>query len=173
MHDITRRTTLVSATVGLGGLMVGGGAAVAQQAPAVDAVRTFDLINPDGLYDPSPYGYSHLAVLKPKVRLVAIAGQGGETIDGKVAGDFRAQVRQALKNLSTAVQAAGGTLGDVVKQTFLVVDHREDKLPVLGEELDRAYGAGLKPTCTLIPVPRLALDSMLFEVEAWVALPID
>jgi hypothetical protein len=24
----------------------------------------------------------------------------------------------------------------------------------------------MKPTCTLIPVPRLALDGMLFEVEA-------
>lgn len=176
MQDMTRRATLLSASVALGGLM-GDRAAAAQQVskapPTLDAARTFDLINPDGLYDPSPFGYSHLAVLKPKFRLAAIAGQGGETADGKMTGDFRAQVRQALNNLGIAVQAAGGTLGNVVKQTFLVVDHSEDKLPVLGEELDRAYGMGPKPTCTLIPVPRLALDSMLFEVEAWVALPID
>lgn len=177
MQDLTRRTTLVSATVAFGSLVLGGKAAAAQRASKTQltagATKAFDLVNPHGLYDPAPYGYSHLAVLKPKNRLVAISGQGGENADGKITGDFRAQVRQALSNLSIAVQAAGGTLGDVVKQTFLIVDHSEDKLPILGEELDRAYGAGPKPTCTLIPVSRLALDAMLFEVDAWAAIATD
>jgi hypothetical protein len=39
-------------------------------------------------------------------------------------------------------------------------------LHIFGEELSRALGDAMKPTCTLIPVPRLALDGMLFEVEA-------
>jgi len=50
--------------------------------------------------------------------------------------------------------------------------HTEAKLGILGEELDRMWEHQLKPTCTLIPVPRLALDEMLFEVEAVAVLPV-
>ncbi len=54
------------------------------------------LINPPGLYDPAPNGYSHVALLPPGARLAFIAGQGGETADGQLSEDFRQQVRQAL-----------------------------------------------------------------------------
>jgi enamine deaminase RidA (YjgF/YER057c/UK114 family) len=138
--------------------------------PQNNAARTAEFINPAGLYDPSANGYSHIAALAPGARLVAIAGQGGETADGVHSPEFRDQVRQALATLDTAVRAVGATLQDVVKQTVLIVDHDEARLAILVEELDRAYGRGPKPACTLIPVPRLALDPMLFEVEAWVAL---
>ena len=57
-------------------------------------------------------------------------------------------------------------MSDIVKLTVLVVNHTEDKLRVFGSELELALGSGPKPTCTLIPVPQLALDGMLFEVEA-------
>lgn len=40
----------------------------------------------------------------------------------------------------------------------------------MGEALERSFGPGPKPACTLIPVPRLALDGMLFEVEAVAAM---
>lgn len=59
---------------------------------------------------------------------------------------------------------------DVAKLTVLIVDHSEEKLHILSKELERAFGPGPKPTCTLIPVPRLALDGMLFEVEAIAAM---
>lgn len=127
-------------------------------------------LNPAGLYDPAPNGYSHIGSPPIGTRLVYIAGQGGEDAGGALAEGFRAQVRQALENLRTAVRAVGGDLGNVVKQTVLVVDHTEARLHILGEELARAYGPGPKPACTLIPVPRLALDGMLFEVEAVVAV---
>jgi enamine deaminase RidA (YjgF/YER057c/UK114 family) len=42
---------------------------------------------------------------------------------------------------------------------------------VFGEELEQAMPGLMKPACTLIPVPRLALDGMLFEVEAVAVLP--
>ena len=126
----------------------------------------FTLTNPAGLYDPAPNGYSHLAVLQPGARLAFIAGQGGESEKGELPADFRAQVRQAFVNLRIALEAAGAGTQDVAKLTVLIVDHSEEKLHVLGNELASAFGPGLKPTCTLIPVPRLALDGMLFEVEA-------
>jgi len=129
------------------------------------------LINPRGLYDPAPNGYSHVASVAAGTRLIFIAGQGGETEDGTLAPDFRLQVRQALRNLGIAVTAAGARLSDIAKLTVLIVDHSEQRLHVFGEELATALGNGPKPACTLIPVPRLALDGMLFEVEAVAVLP--
>jgi len=129
------------------------------------------LVNPPGLYDPAPNGYSHIAVVPAGTRLAFIAGQGGETADGQLSNDFREQVRQAMANLLIAIEAAGGQSSQVAKLTVLIVDHSEQRLGILGEELTRAFGEQVKPACTLIPVPRLALDGMLFEIDAVVALP--
>ncbi|EKM94992.1 MAG: RidA family protein [Pseudomonas sp.] len=128
------------------------------------------LINPPGLYDPAPNGYSHVALLPAGARLAFIAGQGGETADGRLSVDFREQVRQALRNLGIAIEAVGGTPAQIAKLGVLIVEHSEARLQVFGEELVRALGAGPKPACTLIPVPRLALDGMLFEIEAVLVL---
>lgn len=129
------------------------------------------MINPPGLYDPTPNGYSHIAMVPAGARLAFIAGQGGEAEDGRLADDFRDQVRQVMANLLIAIEAAGGEPAQVAKLTVLIVDHSEQRLGVLGEELERAFGAQMKPACTLIPVPRLALDAMLFEIDAVLVLP--
>jgi enamine deaminase RidA (YjgF/YER057c/UK114 family) len=128
------------------------------------------LMNPAGLYDPTANGYSHIATIAAGARLIYVAGQGGETADGRLLPDFRLQVRQALDNLRTALAAAGAGMDAIAKLTVLVVDHSEERLHIVGAELERALAGGPKPACTLIPVPRLALDGMLFEVEAVAAL---
>jgi enamine deaminase RidA (YjgF/YER057c/UK114 family) len=133
--------------------------------------RPLTLTNPAGLYDPTANGYSHAASIAAGSRLVYVAGQGGETEDGALVPDFRLQVRQALRNLGAALAATGAGFADVAKLTVLIVDHSEQRLHVFGEELALAFGGGAKPTCTLIPVPRLALDGMLFEVEGVAVLP--
>jgi enamine deaminase RidA (YjgF/YER057c/UK114 family) len=137
-----------------------------QPVQASAATPSVTLMNPAGLYDPSPYCYSHVAVLRRDCRTIYIAGQGGENERGELSSDFRMQVRQALSNLQTALKGAGASTADVAKLTVLIVDHTEDKLRLFGSELKEAFGPGLKPACTLIPVPRLALDAMLVEVEA-------
>ncbi|WP_137936515.1 RidA family protein [Chitinivorax sp. B] len=129
------------------------------------------MLNPAGLYDPSANGYSHVAMVPPGTRLAFIAGQGGETADGTLVDDFQQQVRQAFLNLTTAVTAAGGRMGQVAKLTVLIVDHSEQRLAVLSDEVKRVWGTAPAPACSLIPVPRLALDGMLFEVDAVVAIP--
>ncbi|MEJ1096714.1 MULTISPECIES: RidA family protein [unclassified Pseudoxanthomonas] len=134
------------------------------------AAPVFVLDNPPGLYDPAPNGYSHVAAVKPGAKWLWIAGQGGETQDGILSTDFRTQVRQALSNLKTALASAGAGTDDVLKLTVLVVAHTEERLHVFGAELEAAFGPRHKPACTLIPVPRLALDGMLFEVEAVAAV---
>lgn len=130
------------------------------------AKRQLTMLNPLGLYDPSANGYSHVALVAPGASLICVAGQGGERADGSLPESFEAQVRQALDNLRVALAAAGSHLHQVARLTVLVVDHDEARLRVLAEVLARAWGDAPKPACTLIPVPRLALDGMLFEVEA-------
>lgn len=136
-----------------------------------DVRQPLTLNNPEGLYDPSENGYSHLGIVAPNSRLIYVAGQGGENVHGELPDDFHLQVRWALANLKTAVNAAGAELKDIAKLTVLIVDHSEERLRILTEELDAAWESDMKPTCTLIPVPRLALDGMLFEVDAVAVAP--
>lgn len=131
----------------------------------------FSLCNPEGLYDPSPNAYSHLAEVRPGSRLLAVAGQGGEDAQGRLAPDFEVQARQALANLRLALAAKGAGLGDVYKLTLLIVDHSEPRLLQWVAEAQQAWAGAMLPTCTLIPVPRLALDGMLIEIDALAALP--
>ena len=127
-----------------------------------DPTRNFVLDNPNTLYDPSANAYSHTAVVPGDARLVFIAGQAGDTPKG----DFGTQVQQSLANLQTAMEAAGGGLTDIAKLTVLIVDHDKDKHRCLITEVERAFGTGLKPTCTIIPVPLMAYKGQLVEIEA-------
>ena len=52
---------------------------------AVTQSNPLTLTNPNGLYDPAPNGYSHVACVAAGTRLVFIAGQGGKAEDGKLA----------------------------------------------------------------------------------------
>lgn len=130
----------------------------------------FQLSNPEGLYDPSGNAYSHVAEVRADSRLLFIAGQGGEDRNGRLSPLFAEQARQALANLEIALASKGASLAQVFKLTLLIVEHSEARLRQWVAEADRAWGPHMKPTCTLIPVPRLALDGMLVEIEAVAAL---
>ena len=83
--------------------------------------------------------------------------------------DFAVQVKQAYSNLRTALDALGARPDQVAKLTVFVVDHDMSKLGVLTQNVKEMFGGAL-PAQTLIPVPKLAVDAMLFEVEAVVIL---
>lgn len=134
------------------------------------AVHRF--VNPSALYDPAPNGYSHVAIAEGALRQVFVAGQGGEGPDGRLPADFGAQVDQALWNLQAALAAAGAGPEHVLKLTLLIVDHSEARLAVVSAAVRALWGAQPAPACTLIPVPRLALDGMLFEIDATAAVPL-
>jgi enamine deaminase RidA (YjgF/YER057c/UK114 family) len=76
---------------------------------------------------------------------------------------------QAYANLAAVLDALGARLDQAVKLTVYVVDHDMSKLGVLTENVTRMFGDTL-PAQTLVPVPKLAIDPMLFEVEAVVLL---
>lgn len=130
----------------------------------------FQLSNPDALYDPTTNGYSHLAQVNGGARLLFVAGQGGEDRNGTLSASFSEQARQALVNVQSALASQGAGLQNVFKLTLLIVDHSEEKLRAWVAEADRAWGDQMKPACTLIPVPRLALEGMHVEIEAIAAL---
>ncbi|WP_329859157.1 RidA family protein [Stenotrophomonas hibiscicola] len=125
-----------------------------------------ELFNPAGLYDPSANGYSHVAVVRLPARVIHIAGQGGEDANGHLSPGFEEQVGQALDNLEIALRSAQASLADVARLRILVVDHDEDRLGIIAHQVRRRWPNRSAPTCRLIPVPRLALDGMLFEIEA-------
>jgi len=82
--------------------------------------------------------------------------------------DFAVQVRQAYANLA-ALDALGARPDQVAKLTVFVVDHDMSRLEVLTRSVKETFGEAL-PAQTLVPVPKLAVDPMLFEVEATVVL---
>lgn len=135
--------------------------------------RAFTLSNPDGLGDPSCYAYSHLGIVPSGVTLVFVAGQAGPDYGAHGPPDFRAQCKSTLCNLRVAIAAVGGSLSDLVKLTILVVDLDDERHATLTEALNDAFGIGPKPTCTLIPVPRLASLRMQVEIEGIAALDDD
>lgn len=132
-----------------------------EQAPTA----TLKIVNPAGLYDPIPNGYSHAVVSQGGSRVAYIAGQGGEDKAGNLPVEFAEQVMQAFANLHIALDAVGAKPNQVSKITTYIVDHDEAKLDVLAQRVKEMFNNTL-PAQTLVPVPRLALDGMLFEVDA-------
>ena len=127
------------------------------------------IVNPSHLHDPRPNGYSTAVIAPAGGRLAFISGQGGQDRTGGLSPDFAVQVAQAYENLGAVLDALGARPDQVVKLTVFVVDHDMAKLGPLTLNVTRMFGDRL-PAQTLVPVPKLAIDPMLFEVEAIVLL---
>lgn len=140
---------------------------------ATTATRANDLkltiVNPKNLDDPSPNGYSTAVITPGNARVAYISGQGGQDSTGALSPDFSVQVTQAYANLRTALEGIGARPDQVAKLTVFVVDHDMSKLEVLTRNVKEMFGEAL-PAQTLVPVSKLAIDPMLFEVEATVIL---
>lgn len=128
--------------------------------------QTIQHINPPELDNPSHYGFTNIVVVPAGKKLIFIAGQGGRDDRGHL-GDFKAQLKQAFLSLRKALSAVGVAPEQVVKITVLSVDHDAEKQKLISAERNAMWPDDLiKPASTLIPVPRLAGDGMLFEIDA-------
>jgi enamine deaminase RidA (YjgF/YER057c/UK114 family) len=120
-------------------------------------------LNPDGL--PVPRGSYSLVNIAQPGRMVFIAGQTASDTAGNVigVGDARAQTRFVLGKIQRAVEAAGGTMNDVVAMSVFTTDvryHRdinETRREVLAENF---------PTSTMVQVVALARPELLLEINA-------
>ena len=122
-----------------------------------------EFINPPDLATPPSNIYNHVVKIG---NTVYIAGQVSRGLDGKTVhvGDVEAQVRQVWSNLEKAVQAAGGSLKDIVKTTTYVVG-AEHLAGVRSARLALLPPEG-RPTSTTLVVAGLADPDLLVEVEA-------
>ncbi|MDQ0969618.1 enamine deaminase RidA (YjgF/YER057c/UK114 family) [Flavobacterium sp. W4I14] len=125
-----------------------------------------EISNPEGIYDPRPHGYSHVASVSANSSLVFVAGQGGSRTDGLLSDDFRTQVSIVFENIALALKSKGLTMANIAKLTTLVVDYDEEKHHILIEASTKVWPDLKFPVNTLIPVQRLALNGMLIEIDA-------
>ena len=121
---------------------------------------------------PPPVGYSHVAKVN-KGTLIYLAGQVSSDASGKLIGErnFEAQAEQVFRNVKIAVEAAGGTMADIVKlNIYLVAEVSQDEVPKMRAIRDRYVNKEKPPASTLVVVSRLARPGWLIEVEAVAAL---
>jgi enamine deaminase RidA (YjgF/YER057c/UK114 family) len=119
-----------------------------------------------------PVGYSHIAKVN-RGTIVYLAGQVSGDASGQLVGEdnFEAQAEQVFRNLKIAVEAAGGTMADIVKLNIdLVAEVDQAAVPKLRAIRDRYVNVETPPASTLVVVSRLARPGWLIEIEAVAAL---
>ena len=127
------------------------------------------LVRSTELTDIAPYAYA--ALPPPGARLIFTAGacpldEAGATV---APGDVAAQADQVMKNLRTALRAAGADLDDVLKTTVYVATQQREDLLTAWEVVKRHFGSHDAPS-TLLGVSVLGYRDQLVEVEAVAAL---
>ena len=124
-----------------------------------------ELISPPELSDRAPYAYA--AVARDVERLVFTAGACPIDLDGstvQVRG-VRGQTEKVMDNLEASLEAAGASLGDVVKTTVYVATDRREDLLAAWDVVHARFG-GHEPPSTLLGVTVLGYRDQLVEVEA-------
>jgi enamine deaminase RidA (YjgF/YER057c/UK114 family) len=102
--------------------------------------------------------------------VVYLRGQVGQDLDTSESvgpGDVEAQAEQAMANIKTLLDEAGGTLEDIVKVVVYLTDirYREPVYRVMGRWLKGVY-----PASTGIVVSALARPEWLVEIDATAVL---
>jgi enamine deaminase RidA (YjgF/YER057c/UK114 family) len=117
------------------------------------------------------FGFVQANDIRGAQRLLICSGQTSVDADGQVLhpGDMRAQLVQALDNVETVLQAAGLTLGDVVRLNIYTTDV-DGLLAALDAVGARLASAESRFASTLLGVSRLAFPDLLVELEATAAV---
>ena len=124
-----------------------------------------EFINAEDTYAP-PWHFNQAVKVSEGSSMLFFSALAGYEPDGTLDRDsVVAQAEAAFENLRKVVEAAGGTLANIVKTTVYV---REDFLvhrDALREVRSR-YFIGDFPASTLIQVAGFANPDYLFEIEA-------
>ena len=127
-------------------------------------------VNPAELSPPT--GFSH-AVVATGGRVVFLAGQTALDADGKVVGETLVeQFERALRNLLTALAAAGGTPADLARVTVYATDVADYRAhaSLLGQVWRRLAGREY-PAMAVVGVVRLWDERALVELDGFAVLP--
>jgi enamine deaminase RidA (YjgF/YER057c/UK114 family) len=129
-----------------------------------------EIFNPPTLM--KPVGYSHVAKVTSGA-LVYFAGQVAADASGQLVGEgnLEAQAEQVFKNLKAAVEAAGGTMADLIKMNvYVVAEVDASEMPKFRAARDRYVNVEKPPASTFVVVTRLARPGWLIEIEAVAAI---
>lgn len=110
-------------------------------------------------------GHFYQGVVVNGGRLVYLAGQVANNLDGSVAGvgDWRRQAEKVYENIGHILRAAGATPGSVVKETTWVLSI--DSWGPAGRPVRRDFYGDDPPASTLVEIPGLARPEFLVEIE--------
>jgi enamine deaminase RidA (YjgF/YER057c/UK114 family) len=115
-------------------------------------------------------GYNQAEMIEGPARHVICAGQTAVDAVGNPqhVGDMRGQIDLALNNLEAVLAKAGMSLRDVIRLVVYTTDVDEalKNFDLLGKRFGPIQCA---PPMTLLGVTRLAIPSLLFEIEATAA----
>ena len=143
-----------------------------REAETIMSKPSKEFISPKTLIPPGPAGYSHIAKIN-RGTIVYLSGQVPVDASGKLVGegDFAAQVEQVFANLKIAVEAAGGTMADIVKLNYYIVPEVDPAtVPKLRPIRDRYINVEKPPASTFLVVSRLSRPGWLIEIEAVAAI---
>jgi enamine deaminase RidA (YjgF/YER057c/UK114 family) len=126
-------------------------------------------LNPESLVrNPA---FTQAVVVEAPAKTIYIGGQNAVGPQGEVVGETLAeQTRQALRNVQTALAAAGASLRDVVRWTVAVVEGQpiRDGLAAFREVWGE--NAGDPPAISVLIVSGLAAPQFLIEIDAIAAV---
>jgi 2-iminobutanoate/2-iminopropanoate deaminase len=125
--------------------------------------------DPQGLKNVRANVYHHFIRVDEPKSLIFLSGQLSRDSEGKLVGrgDMAEQTRQAIRNMSTVLEAAGGTLEDIVSIVVYTTDIRTFKEIV---EARMEFFKTKLPTSTIVEVNHLADPGLLIEFQAIAAL---
>jgi 2-iminobutanoate/2-iminopropanoate deaminase len=130
-----------------------------------------EYVNPDSLFPSLPHGFSQIVIASGR-KMVFISGQTAWDAKKNIVGgdSVLEQARQAFRNLETAMEAAGGTLKDVVALRIYVVDYQAESGTAVSTALREFFSPENPPASTWIGVSALAVPEFLIEIEATAVL---
>nr|WP_296776856.1 RidA family protein [Rhodococcus sp. (in: high G+C Gram-positive bacteria)] len=123
------------------------------------------VISPGTVWDPGAQLLSQCVAVENASKTLYLSGQTAITADGQFegVGDVEAQIRLSFENIRLILDAAGGTLANVVKLTvyFADVSNLDTYTAILGELFPET-----RPAQTVVEVSRLAMPELLIEIDA-------
>lgn len=123
-------------------------------------------LNPDALFPSLPIGFSQIVVSQGG-KTVYLSGQTAWDANKQIVGDdLGEQTRQAIRNIQIGVEAAEGTLADVVSLRIYIVNPKPGDTGPVGEALREFFSAEAPPASTWLGVVSLARQEFLIEIEA-------
>ena len=126
-----------------------------------------EYVNPNSLFPSMQHGFSQVVVASGR-KMVFISGQTAWDIRKEIVGgdNLLEQARQAVRNVQAAIEAAGGTLKDIVSLRIYIVNYQPENAEAVNIALQEFFSSENPPASTWIGISALAVPEFLIEIEA-------